>query len=54
MRNFYDLEDLAIEKHIHDLLPVVELNPSDIALAHLATTYATENFYTPSYIREKI
>jgi len=51
---FEDVHDYAYEKGVNDIMPVLTLDPGDITLAHLATSYATEHYYSPDYIRTKI
>jgi hypothetical protein len=45
---------MAIKHNVLDILPAIRLEPEDICLAHMATKYATENYYTPDYIRKRI
>ena len=54
LKMFHELRSMAIEHNVLDLLPAVRLDPSDVCLAHLATKYAIENYYSPEYIRKRI
>ena len=48
------MRNLALRHNVFDLLPAIRLDPEDCCLAHMATKYATENYYTPEYIRKRI
>ena len=54
LKMFHELRSMALQHNVLDLLPVTRLEPADVCLAHLATKYAIENYYSPDYIRKRI
>ena len=53
-RNFIDLLDVAHELNVADLLPVMNISTPDLVLGHLATRFATQNFYVRKTIASKV
>ena len=54
IRFYGDLRHLALKHNVLDLLPAIRLQPTDVGLAHLATKYATDHYFAPSYLRKRI